>query len=188
MKAILLAAGFSSRMRQLKQIMPINGVPMVRSIAEALSEAGLQVVVVLGHRAIEVTAALAGFSCEYVWNPAPELGMFASVQCGCARIAPEHGCLVMPGDCPGVQVATLRHIQHTLTLHPTQVIIPAYQGHRGHPVGVPAHLVERIKTLPSSTPGLRTLWHAESVVELSVADSAILRDLDRPEDLQVQLL
>ncbi len=188
MQVILLAAGFSSRMGCLKQTMPIAGVPMVRHIAELLCETGMQVVVVVGYREIEVTEALAGLACEFVRNPAPEDGMFASVQCGCSAINPGEGCLVMPGDCPGVQRSIIRLIQETLTLHPTSVIIPAYQGRRGHPVGVPAHIVNRIKTLPASTPGLRTLWQAEHVLQIPVDDPAVLRDLDRPEDLEVQLI
>ena len=156
---------------------------MVRRIAESLCEADLRVVVVLGHREAEVRDALAGVPCEYVRNPAPENGMFASVQCGCASVANEQGCLVMPGDCPGVQAATIKCIRHTLQLYPTRVIIPAYRGRRGHPVGVPAHVVARIRALPSTTPGLRTLWPTENVYEVPVADHAVLRDLDRPEDL-----
>ncbi len=183
MKAILLAAGFSSRMGRLKQTMLIDGVPMVRRIAESLRKADMRVVVVLGHREADVQKALAGVPCEYVRNPAPESGMFASVQCGCAHVANAQGCLIMPGDCPGVQVSTITCIKHTLHLHPASVIIPAYRRRRGHPVGVPAHVVARIKALPPTTPGLRTLWHIESVHEVPVDDAAVLQDLDRPEDL-----
>ena len=167
----------------LKQTMPLDGVPMVRRIAESLCEADMRVVVVLGHREADVRDALAGVSCEFVRNPAPENGMFASVQCGCGTVEREQGCLVMPGDCPGVQVATITCIKHTLQRHPTRVIIPIFQGRRGHPVGVPAHIVARVRALPPTTPGLRTLWHAESVREIPVDDPAVLRDLDRPEDL-----
>jgi CTP:molybdopterin cytidylyltransferase MocA len=189
MKAILLAAGFSSRMGCLKQIMPVAGVPMVRHIAESFLSADMQVVVVLGHRGAEIRRALEGFPCEYVVNSTPEVGMFSSVQCGCAVVEPGNGCLVMPGDCPGVRPVTIELIQQHLRNHPEQVIIPTFQGRRGHPVGVPAHIVDRIRSLPADTPGLRTLWHnqPETVLHVNVDDEAVLRDLDRPEDVEIQL-
>lgn len=184
MKAIILAAGFSSRMGRLKQTMPIRGVPMVRGIAERFRDAGLGVVVVLGHGAARVRAALRGVACEFVLNPTPESGMFASVQSGCALIPPGQGCLLIPGDCPGVQIATIRALQNALEANPASVVIPMYQGRRGHPVGMPAHVVERVRSLPATTPGLRTVWPTERVIELPVDDAAVLRDLDRPEDVQ----
>lgn len=190
MKAILLAAGFSSRMGRLKQIMPVAGVPMVRHIAEAFLSAGMQVVVVLGHRDAEIKQVLEGLPCGYVVNSRPEEGMFSSVQCGCAVVEPGSGCLVMPGDCPGVRPTTIQCIRQNLHKHPNQVIIPTFRGRRGHPVGVPTHIVDRIRTLPPDTPGLRTLWHnrPEMVRHVNVDDEAILRDLDRPEDVKIQLV
>jgi CTP:molybdopterin cytidylyltransferase MocA len=189
MKAILLAAGFSSRMGRLKQVMPIAGVPMVRHIAESFLSADMQVVVVLGHRSAEIMQALEGLPCEYVLNSRPESGMFSSVQCGCAVVEAGNGCLIMPGDCPGVRPATIRFIRQHLYNHPKQVIVPTFQEHRGHPVGVPAPMVDRIRTLPADTPGLRTLWHnqPEMVLHVNVDDEAVLRDLDRPEDVETQL-
>lgn len=189
MKAILLAAGFSSRMGRLKQVMPVAGTPMVRHIAVSLLSADLQVVVVLGHRGAEIKQVLEGLPCEYVLNFRPEAGMFSSVQCGCAIVESGQGCLVMPGDCPGVRPVTICLIRQNLHNYPQQVIIPTFQGRRGHPVGVPAHIIDRIRTLPPDTPGLRTLWHnrPEMVLHVTVDDEAILRDFDRPEDVDIQL-
>ena len=184
MKAILLAAGFSSRMGELKQVMDWAGKPMVRQIAEPLLAAGLELVVVLGHQAARVKAALHGLPCEYVVNAQPEAGMFSSVKIGCLTVPPGAACLLTTCDCPGVQLCTIRAIQDALAREPNKVVIPCYQGRKGHPVGLPAVLVEQIRTLPLTTPGLNSLWRATSEIlhELEVDDPAILHDFDRPED------
>jgi molybdenum cofactor cytidylyltransferase len=186
MKAILLAAGFSSRMGELKQVMPIAGKPMVRQVAEALLAAGLELIVVIGHQGEQMKHALDGLHCEYILNAHPEVGMFSSVQLGCAAIKPLAPCLVSPSDCPGILPRTVQQIQAALERHPEQVIIPTFQGKKGHPVGLPVFLVEHLTALPPETPGLHSLWRntPEIVLYLEVLDPAVLHDFDRPEDLK----
>lgn len=186
MKAILLAAGFSTRMGELKQVMDIAGKPMVRRVAESLLAAGLDVLVVIGYQPAQVKGALQGLPCEYIVNNSPEEGMFSSVKLGCAHVEPDSACLVTPCDCPGVLPATIRQIHELVQREQTKVVIPTFQGRRGHPVGLPACLVDLIRTLPSTTPGLHSLWREtpEIIVYKQVNDPAVLRDFDRPEDVK----
>lgn len=185
MDAILLAAGFSSRMGRLKQVMPIAGTAMVRRVAQPLLDAGLELIVVVGHERQRVQAVLQDLPCRVVVNEEPEAGMFSSVRLGCRAVPDGEGCLISTGDCPGIQVATIRQIMQAMPRHPDNVIIPSYQHRRGHPAGLPPALVQRIRELPPDTPGLNSLWraHPDMLVHLPVDDPAILRDLDRPEDL-----
>lgn len=186
MKAILLAAGFSSRMGELKQVMDIAGKPMVRQVAEPLLAVGLELIVVIGHQGERVQEALHEFPCQYVMNEHPEKGMFSSVKLGCSIVEAGSACLVTTCDCPGILPSTIGAIKDTLEHKRTKVVIPTFQGRRGHPVGLPAFLVEQIHPLPFETPGLNSLWKhkPEIVFHLEVDDPAILRDLDRPEDLR----
>jgi len=54
----ILAAGFSSRMRELKPWLPLDGVPAVLRVAGAYVDVGLAVVVVLGFGAERVAPGL----------------------------------------------------------------------------------------------------------------------------------
>ena len=189
MKAILLAAGFSSRMGELKQVMDLAGKPMVCQVAASLLAASLELVVVIGYQGERVKRALHGFSCEFVRNAHPEDGMFSSVRLGCLTIAPGLACLVTTCDCPGILPATIRSIKATLEREQMKVVIPSFHGQRGHPVGLPAVLVERIHTRPPATPGLHSLWRdtPENVFYLEVNDPAVLRDFDKPEDVKKEV-
>ena len=186
MKAILLAAGFSSRMGTLKQVMPINGRPMVYQVAEPLVLSGAELLVILGYEHQRVKDALASLPCQYLINPQPENGMFSSVQLGCQAIPPGESCLLSTCDCPGINAHTIHVVQDALQREQDKVVIPTYQGRRGHPVGLPAFLVEFVCTLPPNTPGLNSLWRGkpEIVIHVDVFDSAVLRDLDRVEDVK----
>jgi molybdenum cofactor cytidylyltransferase len=186
MKAILLAAGFSSRMGELKQVMNVAGKPMVRQIAESLLVAGLELVVVIGYEGERVKQALDGLPCEYLINAHPEDGMFSSVKLGCSVVMPGSACLVIPCDCPGILPTTIQRIKEALERYHENVVIPTFQGRKGHPVGLPAFLVGHIRSLPTTTPGLNSLWRGspEIVLHLEVGDPAILHDFDRPEDIK----
>jgi len=54
----ILAAGFSSRMRELKPLLPLDGVPAVLRVAGASGDVGLAAVVVLGFGAERVVPVL----------------------------------------------------------------------------------------------------------------------------------
>ncbi len=172
-------------MGRLKQVMEFKGKPMVRHIAEALLTARLKLLVVIGHEREQVKQALQDLPCEYVINEHPEDGMFSSVRLGCLRIPEGEACLITTCDCPGIHPDTIRRIKSTLEQQKKIVIIPTFQGRRGHPAGLPAFLVEQIRSLPPDTPGLNSLWNnkSEMLHLLDVDDPAVLRDFDRPEDL-----
>jgi len=67
--AVVLAAGASTRMGRTKQLLPVDGVPMVRHAVQRCVEAGLTpVVVVVGHDESAVRAALHGVDCRFAVN------------------------------------------------------------------------------------------------------------------------
>lgn len=160
---------------------------MIRHVSEPLLAAGLQLIVVVGHEQERVKAALRDLPCEYVLNPQPEQGMFSSVRRGCLKVPGGEPCLLTTCDCPGIKPETIQHVKSTLEQNNSKVVIPTFRGRRGHPAGLPAALVERIRTLPPDTPGLNSLWRGqpEMVMPLEVDDPAILRDFDRPRDLEL---
>ena len=67
---IVLAAGYSSRMGKLKQLLPIAGVPSVVRVARVLANTVSEVAVVLGHRAKEIELALELERCKCVYRGA----------------------------------------------------------------------------------------------------------------------
>jgi molybdenum cofactor cytidylyltransferase len=158
---------------------------MVCQVAEPFLTLGLELLIVIGHERERVKEALDPLPCEYIINRHPEDGMFSSVRLGCRAVSQGEACLLSTCDCPGIQPTTIQRVQNTLQRNPANVVIPMFQGRRGHPAGLPAFLVDRIRTLPPETPGLNSLWREtpELVLPLEVNDPAILRDLDRPQDV-----
>ena len=86
--AIVLAAGRSTRMGAANKLTAdIGGKPMVRCVVEAaLASAASPVLVVTGHQAADVRAALAGLAVAFVDNPDYAAGLSTSLKAGIAAV------------------------------------------------------------------------------------------------------
>jgi molybdenum cofactor cytidylyltransferase len=89
--AVLLAAGAGSRLGgRPKSLLELGGVPLIMRQLIALSGAGVdEVVVVLGHHAQAIEAAIGQFPNTLVHNPAPDDGQASSVRIGLQALSPK---------------------------------------------------------------------------------------------------
>lgn len=90
------------------------------------------------------------------------------------------GWLILPGDLPLVQSATLRAIAAALDAH--EVVVPVYQGQRGHPVGFQASCREALLNLRGKK-GAAPVVIARAAIELIVNDVGCVFDIDTVADL-----
>lgn len=88
--AVLLAAGAGSRLGgRPKALLELGGVPLIVRQLVALSGAGVdEVVVVLGHHADAIEAAVRPFPITLARNPRPDDGQATSVRIGLAALSP----------------------------------------------------------------------------------------------------
>ena len=108
--AVLLAAGAGSRLGgRPKALLQLGGVPLVVRQLIALSGAGVdEVVLVLGHHADAVEAAIAHFPITVVRNPDPARGQVSSVRAGLQALSPKlDSIIVAPADMPLIGEADL---------------------------------------------------------------------------------
>jgi molybdenum cofactor cytidylyltransferase len=147
------------------------------------------VVVVLGYQAEAIRAAArrAG-QAAFVVNPAPALGQLSSLQCGLRAVpASAQGVLFTPVDHPAIRGATLTHLaDRALALWsdpaPPRLVVPRYQGRRGHPVCCSRALIPEFLALtPESQARLVIHAHLQDTSYIDVDDPGILRDVDDPE-------
>jgi molybdenum cofactor cytidylyltransferase len=180
-----LAAGESRRWGvDNKLLAPVDGKPMVRRTAEAILGSALRpVLVVTGHEAAGIEAALAGLNLSFHHAPDFAEGMSASLKAGVAAVPEEcSGVLICLGDMPFVRADTLDRLAYA---HVGQAaLFPTYQGKRGNPVLLARSLFADIMRL-SGDEGARTILKGipDHVGELAADDPGVLRDVDRPDML-----
>ncbi|WP_372524714.1 NTP transferase domain-containing protein [Piscinibacter sp.] len=113
-------------------------------------------------------------------GPAP-LGIGYSIAAGVSARPDASGWLVLPGDMPMVQSATLTAVARALEHHP--VAYAQHKGRRGHPVGFGAELYSELVTL-SGDEGARRLVARYPAHGVEVDDPGVLIDVDTEADLE----
>jgi molybdenum cofactor cytidylyltransferase len=187
---LLLAAGRSSRMGQPKQLLPWQGRPLVRHVAEvALASQLAGLVVVLGAAAQETRAALQGMHVAPMLVDCPNFvsGQSASLRCGLEVLPPAAcGAVVLLVDQPLITPELLNRMVQQFTEHPGVVaLVPRFEGRRGNPVLLGAMLFADLQKLEGDR-GARDLLqlHADRIYWLDLDDPAVVVDLDTPEAYQ----
>jgi molybdenum cofactor cytidylyltransferase len=185
--AIILAAGASTRMKQQKLLLPFGGKTIIETVTQkAMSVAGNQVVVVLGADREEVKRQIGQPGLKYVVNENYTDGMLSSVICGFRALPESAGAaLLFLGDQPQVPEGIAERLIEFQKTSGKGIVLPVFQGRRGHPVLIDTRYAPEIEKL-DPTKGLKMLMvnNNHDVSEVEFEDSAILKDIDTPEDYQ----
>lgn len=182
---IVLAAGRGSRFSgpPHKLAQSVDGTPVLVATLRHAVRSQLPVVVVTT-AALEPLARSVVAARDVVVLPTadsqPGLGMGSSIAAGvAARPHSPGGWLVLPGDMPLIEPATLQAVARALTHHP--VAYAQHAGRRGHPVGFAAELFSDLVVLAGDE-GARRLVARYPAQAVDVDDPGVLVDLDTRED------
>lgn len=185
--AIIVAAGASSRLGQPKQLVLVDGEPLLqRAIRCALGAGAEPVFVVLGaHRQI-ILNAIDFVSATVLVNGEWQEGLASSIRVGVKAVETEThsaGVLLMTCDQPRVTVEHLRKMMEQFEARAGTVLIASiYAGIRGIPAVFPRVAFADLLDLRGDK-GARGLLAKASrpVVEIPLEGGEV--DIDRPEDI-----
>lgn len=181
--AVILAAGFSSRMKAFKPLLPVGGKPMVRRVIDLFRDNGItDLVVVTGHNREQLEPVIRDAGACPVFHPGFASGMLGSVQQGVAHIRPgQAGFFLLPTDIPAIRTATVARMIQKFRSDPLGIIMPCFNGLSGHPPLLPCDLKDRILALEEPST-LRDLMASEKdrTETLALHDRGILMDADDP--------
>ncbi len=111
----------------------------------------------------------------------PHAGMGDAIAAAVRATPGAGGWLVLPGDLPLVQPQTLRELAR---VWPDQdVVVPVYQGQRGHPVRFAARFGAALMALEGDR-GAGAIARGAGAAECVVQDAGCVTDIDTLQDLQ----
>jgi len=179
-ECVMLAAGESSRMKDWKMMLPFMGSTIIEKSVENALKVSSRVILVTGYRSAELKKNFSlKKSVEIVENTQFEKGMFSSIKLGTAQVTGDRFYIAL-GDMPLVDAAVYR-IMLGYTCAP--VIIPKYQGKKGHPVLLSREVAESIMKTPE-TKTLRDVLALFPTLAVPVQTARILKDIDSAEDYE----
>ena len=195
--AILLAAGESRRMGQLKALLPWQGDTLLGSQISSLLQAGInQVVVVLGHEQEKLLPLLeARDRVVTVFNPDYRTGKTTSIKAGIKAVlgnrqaADARTLVLLNVDQP----RTSETISTLLSRHEGSdclITVPSFQGKGGHPLILDCSLLPELQEIAEATQGIRAVVkkHEKGIQRVEMDTPEVLWDLNTPEQYQAAVI
>jgi molybdenum cofactor cytidylyltransferase len=180
---ILLAAGSGSRFGGGKLLHPLRdgtpiGVTSLRNLKKALPE----VIAVVRAGDDELSDLLGSEGVAVTLCEDARLGMAHSLACAIRASMNAGAWVIALGDMPYVAPSTVSAVALRLT-RSDGIVVPAYRGARGHPVGFSQRYRAELVGLQGDE-GARSVIkrHAAEVEIIDCDDPGILRDIDAPGD------
>lgn len=185
---ILLAAGASMRMGTLKQMLPLDGEPMLtRAARMAIAVGGTNAVAVLGAQADELKKNLGNVSIQCVINPEWSQGMGSSIKAGMRWIIEYNpgttGVLIVVCDQPAVSATHLHALVARHDGPATPVVASTYAGTTGVPALFDSTLFGELLSLPDAEGAKAIIMrYRDQVTEVSLPGGEV--DLDTRGDYE----
>jgi molybdenum cofactor cytidylyltransferase len=170
--SLLLAAGESTRMGQLKALLPWRGTTLLQYCLGDLPNP----VVVLGHRADELAPLL---TAPFVINERYREGRATSIAAGMAAV---------PADADAVVIASVDQprpravIDAIVAAHRGGVTRPVHRGEHGHPPVFGQKLFGELRAVGEESEGMKSLLRRHPVHDVEIDDPIVLLNLNTPEE------
>jgi molybdenum cofactor cytidylyltransferase len=184
--AVVLSAGESSRMGRPKALLPIGGKNFIEKIVEALTEAGLEkIIVVLGHDAEAMRQKIAHLPVTILVNTDYKKGQLSSLQTALRHLLGDKHCsamLVHLVDHPYINPALVKLLIRRFEASEKPIAVPRFHGKRGHPVVFARSLFDELLAAPEDQ-GAKAVVnaHRRETLEIDTEDEGITVDIDTPE-------
>jgi molybdenum cofactor cytidylyltransferase len=179
---VILGAGRSSRMGQPKLLLPWGPTTVLGHLICQWTDAGATQIAVV--RASDDNPLP---NVEHIINPAPERGMFSSIQCTAdwrgwnAQLT--HWIIAL-GDQPHLKTETLRQLVESAKSDRSAIYQPARAGRPRHPVVLPKSAFARLRS--STASDLKQFLESSSEPRRTVEidDPGLDLDIDTPADYE----
>jgi molybdenum cofactor cytidylyltransferase len=187
--ALILAAGHSSRMGRPKLLLPWRETTILGHLVALWRSLGInQLGVVYAKNDDAILRELQRLHVppqETIFNPAPERGMFSSLQCAAGwsgwKSNLTHWVIVL-GDQPHLRPEKLKDLLTFSAKNPSRICQPAWGGQGRHPVILPASIFAMLPD--SDAPTFREFLRGYEIALCPLDDPGLALDIDSPGDYQ----
>ena len=185
--AVILSGGASRRMGSPKALVSYQGASFLEHLLGVTRHPAISVRrVVLGPDAEEISRQVRLEPEEIVLNKEWEKGQLSSIHAALRSLpAGTEGMLLCPVDHPLVSATLVNNLIVTFRETNAPVVLPTFEGRRGHPVIFAAAMYEELLQAPVETGARAVVWaHKHEVQEVSTTEEGCVLNLNDPDALR----
>jgi molybdenum cofactor cytidylyltransferase len=185
--AVILSGGASRRMGSPKALLSYQGRPFLEHLLDVARHPKIGVRrVVLGADAGSIAKEANLESNEIVINEDWEKGQLSSIQAALRSLPPEtDGMILFLIDHPLISAALVGELIETFYTSRKSIVLPVYEGRRGHPVIFSSSLYQDLMAAPLETGARSVVWERAGEVQvMQTNEEGCVLNLNDPDTLQ----
>lgn len=187
LSALVPAAGMSTRVGRNKLLLPFKGKSLIGHAVDTLLASTVdEIIVVLGHEADEVRAAIGRKRVRFVENPDYQQGLRTSVHAGFAAVPVNTtAIMIYLADQPLLEAREVDFLVRAFAeagKTDKNIVVPLFRGQRGNPVIVSSSYQNAILAMTDETGCRRVIkQNPDHVLTVEMETDHVVRDIDTLE-------
>jgi molybdenum cofactor cytidylyltransferase len=183
---IVLAAGKSTRMKENKLLLKLNGDTLIEHVVKVAKGSNAdEVVIVLGYEAMKIKEHLAKIGCKVVINENYMKGQSESVKVGLSAISSNaEAVMILPADVALIEPESINRVVEEYTRSKNRIVIASHQQQSGHPILLDRTVFPEISKIDEDTQGLKAVInrHRAEIKYVEVDTENVLTDIDTRDE------
>lgn len=181
---IILASGFSRRMKDDKLLIEVNGVKMVERVIQRCKESLLDEVILI-YRKEEVKHIGDSYNIKTLYNPKAHLGQSEGLKLGIREAEDSEAYMFLVGDQPFINTELINKLIEEYKKGQGLIVAPYYNGSRGMPIIFSAKFKDELLKVQGDKGGRDIIKKNPSLVrEIYIDNEKLGMDIDTPIDLK----
>ncbi len=181
---IILASGYSKRMREDKLLMEIDGTRMIELVIEKCKKSSLDNIILV-YRTSDIKKIGEKYNIQTLYNPKAHLGQSEGLKLGVKASKDSEAYMFLVGDQPFITTQLIDKLILEYRLSKASIVVPYYNGSRGMPTIFSSMLKDELLKVQGDKGGRGIIEkNIDLIRKVHIYDKKLGMDIDTPEDFQ----